>query len=772
MRILIEEYQYSVTDDKRRNDLKVILQELGGFENLERKVSVNCVGYYYSTQLKDCVFILPKVLLSVTNNKGELVFGEHRPEDIINIDSNTLLTEQQKRFIYEFAVWIYRAIDVYRTKNSKSQIIYYRHIAKVGNGRRRMSNTFLDVLLSLIQFNKDNQNFFFFTLRNQHSGLNKINWTKTISRSKAFINDDGCPVYMNPVNKKRCINFDEELLVIFFSILNYINETYGFTAEINLNFPLIPKYLFENMLKGNGKIRLCQIKYKYFSDKALQLWELCYAFFDRAHKVSMSPEIQDYLLAKNFNIVFEDIIDELIGDHNIPAGLKEQDDGKLVDHMYTYKGLTTYEEDKPIYYIGDSKYYKRGTKIGKESVYKQFTYARNVIQWNLNLFMNDDTDDSILQYDKKNFGNVPKLRDDITEGYNVIPNFFISAKLDDNLSYQDRIEITDKQNTHFTNSQFKNRLFDRDTLLVCHYDVNFLYVVSMYARNNNLQKQTWKNKVRKMFREEIQKMLSNQYNFYAMQVHPNEDARKYLQEHFQQTLGKVFTPFNNNQIFSLALDKDDPEGNNEELLTELRKHFFIIDNSIGNNPEGDIAKVVEKEKIKYIYSETEAESLVLVGCIRSDAQRIWIKNEGKYNIRLNTGKKIDGAITPDRAFMNVNHLLLYQEEDMSIAHYYDIAKENSAPQFAGLDMLKSSRYPFNVKLTPQQTFMKRVEDKYKDRMYLMYEINTTPIPFQDGIRIDLRRLLEAFNDEGTSIGTPFVIPFKDLIKYNSTTNPL
>ena len=765
MRILIEEYQYSVTDDKRRNDLKVILQELGGFENLERKVSVNCVGYYYSTQLKDCVFILPKVLLSVTKDKGELVFGEHRPEDIINIDSNSLLTEQQKRFIYEFAVWIYRAIDVYRTKNSKSQIIYYRHIAKVGNGRRRMSNTFLDVLLSLIQFNKDNQNFFFFTLRNQHSGLNKINWTKTISRSKAFINDDGCPVYMNPVNKKRCINFDEELLVIFFSILNYINDTYGFAAEFNINFPLIPKYQFENMMKGMGKIRLCQIKYKYFSDKALQLWELCYAFFDRAHKVSMSPEIQDYLLAKNFNIVFEDIIDELIGDHNIPAGLKEQDDGKLVDHMYTYKGLTTYEEDKPIYYIGDSKYYKRGTQIGKESVYKQFTYARNVIQWNLNLFMNDDTDDSILQYDKKNFGNVPKLRDDITEGYNVIPNFFISAKLDDNLSYQDRIEITDKQNTHFTNSQFKNRLFDRDTLLVCHYDVNFLYVVSLYARNNNLQKQTWKNKVRKMFREEIQKMLSNQYNFYAMQVHPNEDARKYLQEHFQQTLGKVFTPFNNSQIFSLALDKTDPEGNNNELLAELRKHFFIIENSIGNSPEGTIAEVVEKEKIKYIYSETDAESLVLVGCIRSDAQRIWIMNEGKYNIRLNNGKKIDGAVTPDRAFMNINHLLLYREDDMSIDYYYNIAKENSVPQFAGLDILKSSHYPFNVRKTPQETFEKRLEEKYRDRMYLMYEINTTPIIFQNGIKIDLKRLLETFNDEGTPIGTPFVIPFKDLIKF-------
>ena len=252
-----------------------------------------------------------------------------------------------------------------------------------------------------------------------------------------------------------------------------------------------------------------------------------------------------------------------------------------------------------------------------------------------------------------------------------------------------------------------------------------------------------------------------------MQAHPNEDAKKYLQKHFQQTLGKVFTSFNNNQIFSLALDKDDPEGNNEELLTELRKHFFIIDNSIGNNPEANIAKVIEKEKIKYVYSETEAESLVLVGCIRSDAQRIWIKNEGKYNIRLNNGKKIDGAITPDRAFMNVNHLLLYQEEDMGIANYYDIARENSVPQFAGIDILRSSRYPFNVKKTPQETFEKRLEEKYRDRMYLMYEINTTPIPFQNGINIDLKRLLEAFNDETTSIGTPFVIPFKDLLMFQT-----
>ena len=89
------------------------------------------------------------------------------------------------------------------------------------------------------------------------------------------------------------------------------------------------------------------------------------------------------------------------------------------------------------------------------------------------------------------------------------------------------------------------------------------------------------------------------------------------------------------------------------------------------------------------------------------------------------------------------------------------------PQFAGLEMLKSSCYPFNLRKTPQETFEKRLEEKYKDRMYLIYEINTNPIPFQNGIKIDLKRLLEAFNDEGTPIGTPFVIPFKDLLMFQT-----
>ena len=609
MRILIEEYRYRV------DDVRQTIHGIDVLEDIEGYVSVNYVGYYFNSHpdVYDCVFILPKVLLEVKEGQ-ELVFGQYRPEDIICINEESPLTDVQKNFIYDFSVWIYRAVVVfYNDKRNDTSIVYHRKMAQVNKGRRQRNNTFLDILLSLIQFNEDNQQFFLFIIKNMHSGFNKINWTRTIARTDAVIQDNNA-IYVNPVNKKRQINFDEELLVIFFSILNYINEHYGFPVNINCNYELITGRKFQNYLDGYGKKRLQQIKYKYFSDKAIQLWQLCFAFFDRAKNVALDLGQKDYLLVKNFNIVFEAIIDELIGETGeVPAGLKKQEDGKMVDHIYTYQGLTTHEKDKPIYYIGDSKYYKRNHPIGRESVAKQFTYARNVIQWNLNLFMRGDENDEDWKKDWNQFREVPKLRDDVTEGYNIIPNFFISATMEEDLSYRDTIRLTEKKNKYFTTDQFSNRLFDRDTLLVCHYDVNFLFVVSLYALNNKFKKASWKKKVRGIFREEIQKMLQTNYQFYAMRALPNEDGKHYIKTHFQEVLGKMYTPYADTNYYSLALDKQDEE-NNEKLLEELRKHFYVVDCTLGENPQ----EVIERSIVEAptLIKEKPEEKNILTGLVR------------------------------------------------------------------------------------------------------------------------------------------------------------
>ena len=670
MRILVEEYQYDVST------VKNILRGIDALENVEGKVSIHYVGYYYCSHpdVRDCVFILPKVLLKDVDGQ-ELVFGKYKPEDIVHPEANKDIDSKEKDFLYKFAVWIYRAIVVYKNdRHNDTGIVYHMKIAQIGKGSRRLSNTYLDILLQLLQFNRDNQSFFFFIVKNLHSGFNKINWTRTISHSRAIV-QDGQPIYLNPVNKKRQINFDEELLIIFFSILNYIGDTYGFPKEINCQFQLIKGAQFKTYLNGFGRTRLRQIKYKYFSDKALELWNLCYAFFDEARQVLINTEKKEYLLVKNFYTVFEAIIDELIGDNPLPDGMeKKQEDGKIVDHLFTAKSLIEGTEGQT-YYIGDSKYYKIGHKLGDESIYKQYTYARNVIQWNLDIFNRGETPDSGV-----------KLRDDVTEGYNIIPNFFISAKMDEAFDYaNDGIEKTDRQNNKHRKEQFKNRLFDRDTLLLFHYDVNFLFVLSLYARDNATQKAAWKKKVRDRFRTEIQDWLQADFKFYAMEAKPGVDAKQYFKTHFQDILGKTYTPYADNNIYSLALDNKDPEGNNEALLTELRKSFVVEPCNLGDKPEDILQPIMEAERIKPIptpqwltthYLERDLSRRVLVGYCRTKELMAWMMDTSKacglvYNVRLKTddyGRS--GAKTID-VFKNQNiqFVILYFNSSIDTGEY-------------------------------------------------------------------------------------------------------
>lgn len=700
MRILIEEYQYEY------EDVYDVLKGLGVLQDVEGKVSLSYVGYYFNDDpyVNDCVFILPKVLLEGEFGK-EKVFGHIEPKDLINAEECKDLTTEEHTFIYNLSVWIYRAITVFRDHEfdrvedgkRQSSIVLYKQAPMMGHTRKRKANTFLDVLLTLQEWNKRNESFVMFIVKNLHSGYNKINWTRTISRSQAVIQESGCGSrrqdvsYLNPINKKRQINFDEELLVIYYSILQHMHDKYGFPVSINVNFPLIRGDKFERYINGYGKRRLKQIKYKYFSDKALELWELCYAFFDRPDNIMLNVDQREYLLVKSFHIVFEAIIDELIaGDQTLPKELKDQPDGKRVDHIYQYQELTNNATDDHIYYIGDSKYYKRGNSLGKESVYKQFTYARNVIQWNIDLFNDGKAED-------RN-GHV-KLRDDVTEGYNIIPNFFISAN-QNVLQPEDDIKLIDsdkeagqRRQQYYLSRQFENRLFDRDTFLLAHYDVNFLFVIALYGRNHQSSKVVWRNKVRKMFRKEIQQMLKDNFEFYAMTAHADVNADTYIKENFQTLLGKVYHPFENRegsdqQYFSLALRKPEKESNpevsakisneNEAVMFALRQAFYIAKCPLGVDPKTlpeDVMPKVEarphdeipKEYLTMHHLEQYPDATFLIGGFNGVNQLNWIfsrrggKRDDAYNVRI--GKDVHGGVIKSRE--NIRHakfVILYEFE--------------------------------------------------------------------------------------------------------------
>ena len=609
MLLFIEGYPYNLNAIVKDGlSVRDILKDVVSVPVKEEYYAFGYVGYCYSKAAKDVIFFLPKVVLTGERNEengDDTIFGA-APHDIIDFSSDSIIekfteegSKEYKEFLSTLSIWIYRTISVYKETHNDN-ILESKEYQGESRGKKIKHNTLLDVIIALRDFNKNNQDFFTFIAKNVHTGVNKIQWQKTItSTNPIFLK--GQPVYTDPVNRKKMVNFDEELLIIFFSILNYIKEEHGFSFYMNINYQLISHDTIKRSYIGKnyGCRRLKQIKYKYFSDKALRIWDLCYAFFDREYKISINRQAEDFLLAKDFDHIFEVMIDTLIGgeDKNkLPKELTEQRDGKLVDHMFIGQGLIE-QSNLPAeltYYIGDSKYYKRSKNdtvvLGDKSIYKQYTYAKNVIQWNMNLFL-DDSDD----------GEQPQLRDALTEGYNPIPNFFISARIPNKkegskfLSFEDA-QLVEQANGVQFNRQFENRLFDRDTLLLCHYDVNFLYIVSLYGRANKSKQATWRDYVRKNFRQKIQETFNKLYTFRTIQPRAGKDCYQFLKENFSQLNGKLYRSKSNKNYLVLALMRGDDDSKalwqslslrqasiekeiaeNDSIITNLQSHFYVSD---------------------------------------------------------------------------------------------------------------------------------------------------------------------------------------------------
>lgn len=561
MKILIEEQYYPA---------KLTRDICGDFgePNKDGNIKVSRVGYFFNHKISDCIICLPKVVMFKEDGVYK-AFGKHEPQDIINAFSTDTenenneckLDERAQLFIKDFALWSYRTISTYARLNPESGIIYQSGSTK---SEDTTDGTLLDVILMLIKFYNENKEYFMYIIKNIHSGYDRANWRKTISR-KTPIMQDGSPIYMEVINRRKQINFDEELMIIFHSILHYVCKHLGFELRFECNYNLITGAEFESYMEEVGLIRLRAIKYKYFSDKDLQMWNLCYAFFEKTSKINSSEHNEDYLFVSDFDRVFESMMNALISDKNIPKLLVDQKDGKLVDHMFLHKSPI---DNSPVYYIGDSKYYKAEEGVHDTSLYKQYTYAKNVIQFHFDKRTKDE--------EKK-----VKYRDEISEGYAFTPNFFISAYIPDELSYENNhINHRKLNRDESLMTHFDNRLFDRDTLWLSHYDVNLLYIMSLYARDDSSEQQMFKSSFRDYIQSGFKKMLNAEYRFFW--INPQEPVRDFVKAHFFHLNGRVSIPCHTENKILLAIKvenvNDNLTGENFTLLQFLESKHAKIEN--------------------------------------------------------------------------------------------------------------------------------------------------------------------------------------------------
>ncbi len=752
-----------------------------GSKNGVKWTAVKYVGYFYCKLIEkpDIVYILPKVFIykkeeggsyiseqDIFNDSGDsdidnneetsgkyLAFGEFEPEKLINIADNfddvSFISKfnKYKDFIQQLTIWIYRTIHRYHDRMPQSNACISSMSRNLySNGKSKKPATLLDYLLSLCQFANDNKSFFTFVYKQAHSGFNKVNWKKTINKTLPIINH-GKPIYVEPITKKKTINYDEELLVILFSALQEIKYKYDFPVYVNTDFNLMTRNEFARF-KRNGARNMLNLKYKYFSDKTIELWNLLYSYFKLSEDLSSNETKNDYLLVNSFQVVFEDMIDYLISDEptTYPKELKKHYDGKQIDHIYRDNSLVY---DTEIYYVGDSKYYPEDSKLENKSIKKQYTYAKNIIQRNIDVFKGfDPTTENEEQYFD--------YRDEDTEGYNITPNFFISGVVcrdkgepfnftDDNLTLS--------KNVFEPNMHFRNRLFDRDTLILQRYNINFLFVLSLYARQKEKTKLAFRENAKKYFKNQILIYLEKEYAFYKIDL-KNENKSDFIEENIFYLKGKIFSI--SDDVVLLAWKKI---GENGELAVDDFVTFENIDsNKFPQTPEESklmtikpkttkyherkyvllpwslqerktketYKTIIPPNEYKYIYDDEEdslplvAEPIphygydrtMLVGCYKSQEHLEWILQNNLYNVRL--GNR-EGAVSQSGMVVSASKLLLYNYDNPKEYQLFDLDSSNHI--IANNELMKNKNYP----------------DLQPDNEYLLYVIagESTNNPYFD-----------------------------------------
>lgn len=553
MKILIEGEKYNI------EELKDIFDDPKFYHQEGQEATILSVGYYHSYEKGELIYMLPKVFMADSENT---VFGLSKNEIFALDNSETFKHQSEYNWIRQTSVYFYNSLLEFKRRNKHSSIVQSSLSATLNTNLKDKEYSYLDLLLSFVNFYKKNKNQILFKhIEYKSQQVKNPNWEKTIRKSVPLLTQDKQPIYNIYRNKKKVLNNEEELVIYFFSILNHFNKEHNLFLKIDKSYTLIKGGKFE-LLQKNGLSKLRKIKYRYFNDTLRKMYYLCEIYFSQTDTSSIKKKRQEFISVNNYNLVFEDMIDKLFSDPIIEKKtedgttlkhLKYNDDGKIIDHIFDYQSLL---DSSDIFYIGDSKYYKSDNTAGKVSKYKQFTYAKNVIQYNIDLL------NETGNYYTENL----RYRDKITEGYNITPNFFIYGYVDNYRNFETS-ELNEKGDIA-KSFHFADRLFDRDTLFVHQYKINFLYVLKAYSQFGKITIEKFRRDTKNKFRNNFIEFFFNKKSEFEFYEYEKQDFENFVEKNFRKINGKTFITKDEKLI--LAKHKEDESLN--EILTEFKEY--------------------------------------------------------------------------------------------------------------------------------------------------------------------------------------------------------
>jgi hypothetical protein len=471
------------------------------------------------------------------------------------------LDNKFEKFLSRFVFLFFLSLKKFANISKDSSVVVKSNLGLINRDTKKDQSTELEVVMSLLDFNKKYKDILMLrNLYDEQGNPSQIDWGKTIREKLPLIFDDNI-IYPSYISNDVIVDNSESLLVLYYSLLESLKETYSISCWLD---PAVQRVSVRKILNFDRKsLRfLKKIKGQYFDDRFKRLYKLLKAYFDLKEKTFSSKTQAEYLFVSSYHIVFENMVDDLLSSGEDFHNLKNQDDGKRVDHLFEFESLF---EGENSYYIGDSKYYKESTSLSRYSVSKQFTYAKNINQYNVDIF---------------NQGLVSRIRqrDPATEGYNICPNFFIQAYVHDlNLESPVVSFNLDHEKKTIENFHFSNRVFDRDTFSLLSFKINFLFLLKQYVTFRTEDKKTSRMQCYEIIRMQVLTYYNEQYTFY--QFTPAGRIDLFIDNNFKLLNGKIFQPANleKTNIMLVGLSKNEVNAiSNKEIVDLLGSSGTLV----------------------------------------------------------------------------------------------------------------------------------------------------------------------------------------------------
>lgn len=230
---------------------------------------------------------------------------------------------------------------------------------------------------------------FLFTERNTgQKNKGRLNWTRTINRSRLLISDDNF-LYVDPFYTYRKIDYNHPLTIIYGFHLLEIEKVIGINLSIHGEY----RNLIEKNIKNiNIKTSLNNFRTKMYSDRERKIIKLLYIINDNKRKLDRSSTRSNLYYLENLNDLWEFILKNILKDQyydfneDLPKGrynllIEDKTSNKEEKTPYNRSGLSMIpdiiKEYRDKLYIIDAKNYLphiNGTMPGSSDINKQILY--------------------------------------------------------------------------------------------------------------------------------------------------------------------------------------------------------------------------------------------------------------------------------------------------------------------------------------------------------------------------------------------------------------